>query len=80
MSERRRKPRIRAYQGARINMARRPGIDCLVRNLSDTGACLEIPSEMVPVDQFSVVIKPEFVSRRCRVAWRKPGRIGVQFL
>jgi hypothetical protein len=75
-----RTPRLRTYKGGRINAERMPGMDCTIRNLSETGACLEIDSALVPLDEFNLVIKPEYLNRRCRVAWRKPGKIGVHFI
>ena len=80
MSEHRAALRQRTYKGGRINADRLPGMDCVIRNLSDTGACLEIESSLVPVDEFNLVIKPEFLTRRCQVAWRKPQKIGVRFI
>lgn len=79
-TDNRRKPRQRTYKGGRINAERLPGMDCVIRNLSDTGACLEIESTLVPIDEFNLVIKPEFLTRKCHVAWRKPQKIGVRFV
>lgn len=72
--------RQRTYKGGRINAERLPGMDCVVRNLSDTGACLEIDSAVIPVNEFNLVIKPEYLTRRCQVAWRRPQKIGVRFV
>jgi hypothetical protein len=48
--------------------------------MSETGAALEIGSATgIPVE-FTLIIKPEFVKRTCRVAWRSDKRIGVQFV
>lgn len=80
MDNHRGSPRQRTYKGGRINFDRGPGIDCVIRNLSDTGACLEIESTSVPADEFKLVIKPEFLIRNCQVAWRKPQKIGVRFV
>jgi hypothetical protein len=30
--------------------------------------------------EFDLVILPEYLNRRCRVAWRKPKSIGIRFL
>ena len=79
-SDLRKARRVRAYKGGRINAASLPGLDCLVRNLSPTGACLEVDSAAVPVDEFDLVIMPEYLSRKCRVAWRQPQKIGVRFI
>jgi hypothetical protein len=79
MDDHRRKPRIRTYKGGQINFERGPGVDCVIRNISDTGACLDIESSLVPDDRFRLVIKPENLIRNCQVAWRKPQKIGVRF-
>jgi len=80
MADRRSAQRLRAYKGGRIIAKRHPERDCLVRNLSDTGACLEIDGSLVAVDEFNLIIKPENLIRICRVAWRKPQKIGVRFV
>jgi hypothetical protein len=80
MADRRRDQRQRTYKGGRINAKSLPGMDCLIRNLSDTGVCLEIDSSLVPVGEFNLVILPEYLNRKCRVVWRKPQRIGVRFI
>jgi hypothetical protein len=45
-----------------------------------TGAALEVGSPVGIPDEFTLLIKPEFVKRNCRVAWRSAKRIGVQFV
>jgi hypothetical protein len=52
--------------------------DCVVRNLSDRGACLKLENVIGIPDSFELVIEPGSV-RNCRVAWRKPTLIGVEF-
>jgi hypothetical protein len=79
MDEKRQKPRTRTFKGGRINFEAGVGVDCLVRNLSDSGACLEVESAKVKDDHFMLVIKPESVTRTCQVVWRKPQKIGVRF-
>ena len=80
MGDRRSAPRHRTFKGGRIIAERLPDRDCFVRNLSDGGACLEIDSSLVPVDEFNLIIKPENLFRICRVAWRTPRNIGVRFV
>jgi hypothetical protein len=46
--------------------------------MSGIGAALEIDGQNIP-DNFTLVIKPEFVKRKCRVVWRSAKHIGVQF-
>ena len=80
MADRRSATRHRTFKGGRIITAEPFEKDCLIRNLSDFGACLEIDSSLIQVDEFNLVIKPENFIRICRVAWRKPQKIGVRFV
>jgi len=79
MEKQRASPRLRTFKGGTISRPPAPNIDCTVRNLSATGACLEFKGEVGVPDTFSLVIKPENIRRDCRVAWRTQGRIGVRF-
>lgn len=54
-------------------------IDCTVRNISDTGAQLEVASQLGIPDNFWLVISGSQTPRHCRVAWRNDKRIGVAF-
>jgi len=56
------------------------GIDCVVRNMSDTGAALEVTSPLGIPDHFTLVIPQDHAARPCRVMWRKEKRIGVAFV
>jgi hypothetical protein len=55
-------------------------MDCTIRNMSATGAVLEVGSPVGIPDEFTLLVKPEFVKRNCRVAWRSAKRIGVRFV
>ena len=55
------------------------GIDCLVRNISATGAALEVESQIGIPPEFKLVISAEHFNGFCRVLWRKAKRIGVVF-
>lgn len=78
MDEHRRTQRQRTFKGGSISFGSAPSIDCVVRNLSETGACLEVGSPSIP-NNFTLLIKPEFLKRSCKVAWRSASRIGVRF-
>jgi hypothetical protein len=52
-------------------------IDCTVRNISDTGAALDVTSPLGIPAQFILVTDGNHLS--CRVVWRKEKRIGVTF-
>lgn len=69
-------PRHRVLKGARI-MFGGGSIDCTVRNLSDTGAALDVTSPLGIPTEFTLATDGE--QRQCRVVWRKEKRIGVTF-
>jgi PilZ domain len=54
-------------------------IDCTVRNLSTTGAALEVPSQMGIPAKFTLVVPGDALRLPCAVVWRTEYRIGVHF-
>ncbi len=54
-------------------------IDCVVRNVSETGAALEVASPVGIPGQFNLLISGDRTQLRCQVVWRKEKRIGVRF-
>ena len=80
MSDNRTSQRQKTFKGGTISFDRAAGIDCIVRNLSATGARLQIESHMGIPEEFTLVIKPEFIRRSCQVAWRAGRNIGVRFV
>jgi hypothetical protein len=54
-------------------------IDCTVRNVSETGAALDVISPVGIPDHFTLLIGSDNINFACRVVWRKPSRIGVRF-
>jgi hypothetical protein len=54
-------------------------IECAVRDLSTTGASLEVSTPLFIPDKFNLAVPSDGLRRRCRVAWRKGKRIGVAF-
>ena len=79
MDDKRDNPRQRTFKGGAISWVGGASIDCIIRNLSDTGALLECSSAAKIPDSFILIIKPELLKRSCDVAWRLERRIGVQF-
>lgn len=55
------------------------GIDCSVRNLSKTGAALDVASPLGIPNDFTLVVALDDFRQPCRVIWRKETRIGVSF-
>jgi hypothetical protein len=78
MDDRRNDARSRALKSGKIVFNSRWSIiDCTVRNLSDTGCCLQLGDPVGVPDRFELEVGPS--TRNCRVMWRKDNRIGVQF-
>lgn len=75
----RRSPRLRTLKGGSIMFGVAAAVDCVIRNMSETGAALEVESPVGIPDEFRLLIKPEFLKRNCRVVWRSAKRIGVAF-
>ncbi len=81
MEERRKKPRPRSLKAGKIIYNRQLfSIDCMVKNLSDAGASLDVTSSSGIPDTFELFIPVDGSHRYCRVVWVKPKKIGVQFL
>jgi PilZ domain len=55
------------------------GITCMVRNISDSGAMLDVTSPVGIPEHVSLVILAEGKHLPCRVVWRKEKWIGVTF-
>jgi hypothetical protein len=72
--------RLRTFKGGSIIFGVAVAIDCLIRNMSDSGAALEVENQVGIPAEFVLLIKPEFIRRNCRVAWRSAKRIGVRFV
>lgn len=79
-TQRRRVSRRRVFKGAEISFrGLRATIDCTVHDISELGARLLVESPIGVPDRFDLVqhgCKP----RLCRVVWRKPNQIGVEFI
>ncbi len=55
-------------------------VDCMVRDLTDLGAGLQISdSDDIP-DRFELVFDSARFRRMCEVRWRGPDRMGVAFV
>jgi hypothetical protein len=77
--ERRKLPRHRTLKAGLIAFNRAATIECRVRNLSEIGACLDVAGQVGIPDEFMLVIEHEQLKKKCRVIWRKPNRLGVEF-
>jgi hypothetical protein len=55
------------------------GIDCIVRNLSETGAALEVVTPLFIPDRFTLFVPSDQFKRPCHIVWRRETRIGIAF-
>ncbi|WP_375157563.1 PilZ domain-containing protein [Bradyrhizobium sp. RDT46] len=78
MDERRDKARHRVLKAGTIEFGG-GAIDCTVRNLSDTGAALDVTSPLGIPEHFTLFVAVDAKHLACTVVWRKEKRIGVRF-
>jgi len=57
----------------------RSAVDCMIRNLSITGAALEVSNQISIPAKFTLVVSGDGLHLRCRVVRRSGYRIGVAF-
>ncbi|MCG6204561.1 PilZ domain-containing protein [Rhodopseudomonas sp. HC1] len=78
MTERRSVPRQRVYKRGTVafNSA---GFECTVRNLSASGARIDLEGPVGLPEHFMLVIESDKVMHRCRPVWSSAQRVGVAF-
>jgi PilZ domain-containing protein len=79
MLERRRFPRTKVFKGAKVVLVGRSTVNCIVRNLSNHGACLQLPTTAdLPAD-FDLSFDTGRTLRNCHVVWHTVTSLGVSF-
>ena len=79
MEKSRAAPRRRVLKAGSIEFGG-SAIDCTVRNVSETGAALEVVTPLFIPDRFTLVVRSDQLKRLCCIVWRKERRIGVMFV
>ncbi|BCJ90428.1 hypothetical protein IZ6_11630 [Terrihabitans soli] len=76
----RRSPRMRTMKGASVIL---PGsasaFSCVMRNLSEHGALVELPSTIGIPGAVILQTQDGTLNRHCRVVWRTEVRLGLEF-
>jgi hypothetical protein len=72
-------PRHRISKAARIEFTGGRPIDCVVRDLSLTGAKIQVSTQVGVPKCFVLVIPDDGLRLPSRVAWRKDFHVGVAF-
>jgi hypothetical protein len=71
-------PRFRVMKPAKIEYGG-DKYPCTVRDISTTGAALELPDVIRLPEKFTLVMPKDGLSLPCHVVWRRDYRIGVAF-
>jgi len=79
MAERRKYSRLRVLKGAKIVIGTSSVLDCVVRDLSSTGARIEIPNAIGLPEALDVTFDGGHTFRPCRLKWRTLNETGVEF-
>ena len=78
MDERRSSPRMRVLKSAKIILSdKAPKVECTVRNISETGARLQLSTTYGIPPTFDLILND--TRRHCRVAWMNQTHIGAAF-
>ena len=79
--EKRRCHRARRFKGGRIVVGRgNATIDCIIRDMTETGARLRIDSQLGVPKLFDLVAVSANHEFKCEIAWRCGFDIGVRFI
>ena len=76
--DKRRASRRDVKRAARISFGKQ-NLVCTIRNVSTTGASIQVADVSAIPDSFRLVMEMETAARLCAVVWRKATQIGVRF-
>lgn len=79
MSEKRAVPRHRVLKRGTLAFNGGGSLDCMVRNISEGGAQIDIANPIGVPEVFTLVIEADHFMRRCHAVWSRERRIGVAF-
>jgi hypothetical protein len=80
MQERRKVTRTQVLKGAKMLLGKSSIIDCVARDLTNSGAGLQVPSTNDLPESLDLTLDTGHTIRRCRLVWRKLNKAGVEFL
>jgi PilZ domain len=79
MPERRKLVRTRVLKGAKCFIAKSSVIDCVVRDLTDAGAGIDVPNTIDLPETLDLTLNGGHSIRPARSVWRTINKIGVEF-
>lgn len=80
VAERRKSGRSRVLKSAKLVLGRSAIIDCVVRNLTNKGARLQIANTVDLPREFEMTFDGGYSIRPCRLVWRTITETGVEFV
>ena len=80
MPERRKNPRSRVLKGAKLVLGTSSVIDCVVRNVTNAGARVQIANTVELPEALGLTFDGGFSIRPCRIVWRTVTETGIEFL
>jgi hypothetical protein len=78
--ERRKSARSRILKSAKLILGRTSIIDCAVRNLTNTGARIQVANTVNLPQDFEMTFDGGHSIRPCRLVWRTVTETGVEFV
>ena len=79
MHERRKNARSRVLKNAKLVLEASSIIDCVVRNLTNVGARIQIPKTTNLPETLNLTFDGGRSLRPCRIVWRTLNETGVEF-
>ena len=79
MTENRTSPRHRVFKQGTLVFAGGGSVDCMVRNISEGGARVEVDSPVGLPPSFTFLIKADHFQRQCHSVWSQDKRFGLAF-
>jgi PilZ domain len=54
--------------------------DCMIRNVSEQGACIQLPNTIDIPNHFELLVEATRVTHACQVLWRTGTQLGISFV
>jgi hypothetical protein len=78
MNEKRAAQRNRVLRAGKIEFGS-SAINCMVRNITELGAMIDVTSSIGIPDRFTLSFQTDGQRKYCQIVWRNDKRIGVAF-
>jgi hypothetical protein len=80
MQDRRKSARSRVLKSAKLLLGTSSIIDCVLRNVTNSGARVQIANTVELPDMLNLTLDGGYSVRPCRVVWRSLSETGVEFV